>query len=102
MVGAPDADRFSTHRIRRVAATAILNSGSTLSGTMRTDGSNSSSFRPYLDLHQSGELSTRAVFTVEQPASSDGAPSSTYSATSSPKLQKIRAGTGTHIPARWG
>ena len=52
----PGAEKYSPHCFRRGAATAILNSGSTLSEIMRTGGWASSSFKVYLDLHRSAEL----------------------------------------------
>ena len=83
-----DSQRYSTHCFRRGAATAILQSGSTLSEIMRTGGWKSSSFQVYLDLHRSEELSMKEVLIANSPSSSEySAQSVTSSVTSSPVMK---------------
>ena len=80
-----DSERYSSHCFRRGAATAILNSGATLSEIMRTGGWASSSFKVYLDLHRSEELSMRNVLAGASPVSQRSSSiASTSSVTSIP------------------
>ena len=83
-IGVPDAEKFSSHCFRRGAATAILNSGSTLSEIMRTAGWSSKAFRIYLDIQKAEEASTKAVLAPDISESSDCVSSETSTATSTP------------------
>ena len=65
----PESDRYSSHCFRRGAATAILNSGATLSEIMRTGGWASSSFKVYLDLQRSEEPAMKDVLAGASPIS---------------------------------
>ena len=85
-LGVQDADRYSSHCLRRGAANAILQSGSTLSEIMRTGGWKSSSFKVYLDLHRSEELSLQSILREDTRSSSESSfASETSSGTASPK-----------------
>ena len=68
----PEFERYSSHCFRRGAATAILNSGSSLAQIMRTAGWNSNSFKIYLNLQKAEESSMRQVL------AEDASPSSGY------------------------
>ena len=84
-LGVPDRDRYSSHCLRRGAANAIFQSGSTLSEIMRTGGWKSSSFRVYLDLHRSEELSLKSILVEDSQSSSESSlDSETSSATVTP------------------
>ena len=79
-----DAEKYPSHCFRRGEATAILNSGATLSGIMRTGGWASSSVKVYLDLHRAEGLSTKDVLAGASPTSSRSSEADTSSVTSTP------------------
>ena len=84
-----DSERYSSHCFRRGAATAILNSGATLSEIMRTGGWASSSFKIYLDMNRAEEISMSKVSAANSPDSErSSSASSTSSITSSPEGRK--------------
>ena len=85
----PEAEKYSSHCFRRGAATAILNSGSTLSEIMRTGGWASSAFKVYLDMHRSEELAMKDVLAGNSPVSNrSSSVESTSSITSTPIAKK--------------
>ena len=63
----PEGTRYSSHCLRRGAAAAILDSGSSLAEIMRTAGWSPSSFRIYLNLQKAEEFSMRSVLTGGDP-----------------------------------
>ena len=85
-LGIEDHDRYSTHCFRHGAATAILNSGSTLSEIMRTGGWASSSFKVYLDLHRSEESAMKRALTVDSPGSTSPVSASSLSGDSTSSI----------------
>ena len=86
-IAVPDSERYSSHGFRRGAATAILDSGSSLAEIMRTAGWSSSSFRIYLNLQKAEESSMRKVLAGGESPSSDCVSSETSSATKTPPLK---------------
>ena len=89
-IGTPDAEKYSTHCLRRGAANAIFRSGSTLSEIMRTTGWSSQSFRVYLDLQKAEEHSTKSIL-----AGGDSILSETSSATVTPKMKHRKIANST-------
>ena len=98
-----DAERYSTHCFRRGAATALLDSGSTLSEIMKTGGWASGSFRIYLNLQKAEESSLKDILGQNSPDSSPvGSPSlvsSTSSGTTTPQVKRQRAKSVDTLPS---